>query len=113
MEENKIVIFKGKAIRRILHNDEWWFSIIDVIALLTENSKPRKYWDDLKRKLSKGEGFVELSEKIGQLKVNASDGKMRVTDCANAETIFRIIQSYSLSKGRPPLTRRLAAGEGF
>ena len=57
MEVDKIVIFKGKNIRRILHNDEWWFSIIDIVELLTESSKPRRYWDDLKSKLSKDEGF--------------------------------------------------------
>jgi len=101
MEEDKIVIFKGKTIRRILHNDEWWFSIIDVVALLTENSRPRKYWDDLKKKLSKDEGFVEVSDKIGQLKISAIDGKMRATDCANAETIFRIIQSIPSPKAEP------------
>ncbi len=101
MELNKIIVFKGKQIRRILHQDEWWFSIIDVIETLTESSRPRKYWDDLKKKLLKDEGFFELSEKIGQLKLQSSDGKMYATDCANAETLFRIIQSIPSPKAEP------------
>jgi len=101
MEVDKIVIFKGKNIRRILHNDEWWFSIIDIVELLSGSSRPRKYWEDLKSRLLNDEGFIEVSEKIGQLKMKASDGKMRATDCANAETIFRIIQSIPSPKAEP------------
>lgn len=63
----KIAIFKGKHVRKILHNNEWWFSIIDVIEALTGSDRPRKYWSDLKQKLIK-EGFIQVSEKIGQLK---------------------------------------------
>ncbi|AIL13724.1 phage antirepressor protein (plasmid) [Candidatus Paracaedimonas acanthamoebae] len=101
MELNKIIVFKGKKIRRVLHKDEWWFSIVDIIEALTESSRPRKYWDDLKRKLLKEEGFIELSEKIGQLKLPSLDGKLYATDCANAETLFRIIQSIPSSKAEP------------
>ena len=88
----KIAIFKGKEIRKILYKNEWWFSVIDVIEVLTETDRPRKYWNDLKTKLLK-EGYNEVSEKIGQLKLNAPDGKLRETDCANTETVFRIIQT--------------------
>ena len=90
MESAKLVVFKGKNIRRVIHNNEWWFSVTDVIEALTGTDRPRKYWSDLKNKL-KNEGYVELSDKIGQLKLEAPDGKMRETDCANAETMFRLI----------------------
>jgi hypothetical protein len=100
-EKREAAVFRGKNIRRLLHNNEWWFSIIDIIELLTDSLRPRKYWDDLKKKLLHDEGFVELSEKIGQLKLQALDGKMRETDCANAETIFRIIQSIPSPKAEP------------
>ncbi len=70
MEEHKLAIFEGKRIRKTIHNNEWWFSIIDVIEILTGNDRPRKYWNDLKKKLAQ-EGYDELSEKIGQLKMSA------------------------------------------
>lgn len=92
--DTKIALFKGKEIRKTLHNNEWWFSIIDVVEVLTETDRPRKYWNDLKTKLIR-EGFIEVSEKIGQLKLKAPDGKLRETDSANTETIFRIIQKLS------------------
>jgi hypothetical protein len=84
----------------VLHNDEWWFSIIDIVEVLTRSERPRKYWADLKKKLL-DEGYLEVSEKIGQLKMKAPDGKMRETDCANTETIFRIIQSIPSPKAEP------------
>lgn len=98
--ENKLVVFKGKQIRRTLHENEWWFSVIDVIEAVTGTDRPRKYWNDLKNKI-KVEGYVEVSEKIGQLKMEATDGKMRSTDCANTETLFRIIQSIPSPKAEP------------
>src|SRR5271157_5493333 len=97
MESAKLVVFKGKNIRRVIHNNEWWFSVTDVIEALTGTARPIKYWSDLKNKL-KNEGYVELSDKIGQLKLEAPDGKMRETDCANAETMFRLIQSIPSPK---------------
>ncbi|MBU2524958.1 Bro-N domain-containing protein [Patescibacteria group bacterium] len=96
----KIAVFRGKEVRRIIYKNEWWFSIIDVIETLTDSDRPRKYWSDLKKKLA-SEGYSEVSEKIGQLKLEASDGKMRETDCANTETLFRIIQSIPSSKAEP------------
>ena len=96
----KIAIFRKKEIRKIIYRNEWWFSIIDIIEVLTETDRPRKYWGDLKKKLIK-EGYSELSEKIGQLKITASDGKKRETDCANTETMFRIIQAVPSPKAEP------------
>jgi len=90
--ETKIAIFRGKKVRKTIHQDEWWFSIIDVIEVLTGSGRSRKYWNDLKKKLIE-EGYNEVSENIGQLKMQAPDGKMRETDCSNTETMFRIIQS--------------------
>jgi DNA-damage-inducible protein D len=86
----KIAVFKGRKIRKVIYNDEWWFSIVDIIEVLTDSVRVRKYWNDLKKKLNI-EGYFEVSEKIGQLKLPGKDGKMRMTDCANTETIFRII----------------------
>lgn len=105
-EITKIDLFKGKQIRRTIHNNEWWFSIIDVIQVLTGTDRARKYWSDLKIKLIK-EGYDEVSEKIGQLKMEAPDKKMRTTDCTNTETIFRIVQSVPSPKVEP-LKRWLA-----
>ena len=98
--ESNIAVFRGKEIRRIIHNKEWWFSIVDVVEALSGTDRPRKYWNDLKNKLT-SEGYVEVSEKIGQLKMQAPDGKMRETDCANTETMFRIIQSIPSPKAEP------------
>jgi len=106
MEVAKVAVFEGKHIRKILHEGEWWFSVIDVIEVLTSSARPRKYWNDLKKKLSE-EGYIEVSEKIGQFKMSAPDGKMRLTDCANTETLFRIIQSIPSPKVEP-LKRWLA-----
>jgi len=104
---NKLITFQNQKIRRIWHENQWWFSIIDIVEVLTESSRPRKYWADLKTKLQKEEGFEQLSEKIGQLKLIADDGKKRNTDCANTETMFRIIQSIP-SKNAEPFKRWLA-----
>lgn len=98
--ESHIAVFRGKEIRKTLHNDEWWFSIIDVVEVLIDSDRPRKYWNDLKKKMS-SEGYDELSEKIGQLKLMANDGKYYETDCANTETMFRIIQSIPSPKAEP------------
>ncbi len=73
-EITKIAIFRQKKIRKIIYKNEWWFSVIDVIEALTGTERPRKYWSDLKKKLI-NEGYSEVSEKIGQLKLEAPDGK--------------------------------------
>jgi DNA-damage-inducible protein D len=98
--ETNIAIFRGKEVRKTIHENEWWFSIIDVVEALTGTERPRKYWSDLKKKLLE-EGYVQLSEKIGQLKLQSSDGKRYETDCANTETMFRIIQSIPSPKAEP------------
>lgn len=100
IQTTKIALFKGRKIRKTIHNNEWWFSVVDVIEALTGTERPRKYWNDLKKKLI-SEGYFEVSEKIGQLKLVAPDGKMRETDCANTEDIFRIIQSIPSPKAEP------------
>jgi DNA-damage-inducible protein D len=99
-QSTQIALFRGKEIRKTLHDNEWWFSIIDVVEALTGNERPRKYWNDLKKKLIK-EGYTEVSEKIGQLKLQAVDGKNYLTDCANTETIFRIVQTIPSPKAEP------------
>ncbi len=78
--------------------EKWYFSVIDIILILTESKNPRRYWSDLKIKLADDEGFSQLYEKIVQLKLTAPDGKKRETDCADVETIFRIIQSIPSKK---------------
>ena len=74
----KVAIFRNKKVRKTIYENEWWFSIIDVIEALTGTDRARKYWSDLKKKLS-NEGYIEVSEKIGQLKLEAPDGKWQ--DC--------------------------------
>ena len=101
MQENKLAIFEEKEIRREWYKDDWYFSVIDVVEVLIDNNKrPRKYWSDLKKKLIL-EGFIELSEKIGQLKMMAKDGKMRLTDVADTKTLLRIIQTIPSPKAEP------------
>ena len=101
MQENKLAIFEEKEIRREWYKDDWYFSVIDVVEVLIDNNKrPRKYWSDLKKKLIL-EGFIEVSEKIGQLKMMAKDGKMRLTDVADTKTLLRIIQTIPSPKAEP------------
>ena len=82
MASNYLAIFRGQEVRRKVYKNEWWFSVIDSIKILTGTDRPRKYWNDLKTKLIK-EGYREVSDKIGQLKLKAPDGKLRETDCGN------------------------------
>ena len=105
-DTSKLAVFEGRRIRKTLHEGEWWFSIIDVVEVLVAGDRPRKYWNDLKKKLLQ-EGYNQLSEKIGQLKMQSADGKYYATDCANTETMFRIIQSIPSPKVEP-LKRWLA-----
>src|SRR3989338_2565504 len=97
--EKELVVFQGKKIRRTWFDDEWWFSVVDIIGSLTQTDRARKYWSDLKTKLQ-DEGF-QLSEKIGQLKLMSADGKSYATDCANTKNMFRIIQSIPSPKVEP------------
>jgi hypothetical protein len=100
-KETDIKIFEEKQVRTIWDagQEKWYFSIVDVIEILTGTDRPRKYWSDLKTKLKK-EGS-ELSEKIGQLKMQSSDGKFYQTDVADTEQLFRLIQSIQSPKAEP------------
>jgi DNA-damage-inducible protein D len=108
---SQLTNFKGRSIRQIFHNNEWYFSIVDVIAALTESERATKYWTDLKKQIAEKEGFAELSEKIGQLKMPGSDGKMYPTEAVNVETLLRIIQSIPSPKADP--FKRWLAKVGF
>jgi prophage antirepressor-like protein len=100
-KETSIILFEEKKVRTIWdeETEKWWFSVVDVVSILTESENPRRYWSDLKIKLEK-EGS-QLYENIVQLKLLASDGKMRMTDVANEEQLFRIIQSIPSPKAEP------------
>jgi hypothetical protein len=98
----RVAIFKGKKIRKVVHENEWWFSVVDVVQALTDQADDltaRKYWNKLSQRL-KDEGS-QLVTFCHQLKLEAPDGKMRETDCANTEGIFRIIQSIPSPKAEP------------
>lgn len=100
-EKFALKVFEDKKVRTSWNDTEekWYFSVIDVIEILTQTDRPRKYWSDLKSKLTK-EGS-ELSEKIGQLKMKSSDGKFYKTDVADTEQLFRLIQSIPSPKAEP------------
>ncbi|HUZ31117.1 MAG TPA: BRO family protein [Xanthobacteraceae bacterium] len=99
--ELELIAFKGAEIRRVCHNDEWWYSIVDVVGALVGTDRASKYWTDLKTKLTDDEGFFELSDKIGKLPLPGADGKRRHAEVATPETLFRIIQSISSPKAEP------------
>lgn len=98
-QDNKIIIFQETEIRRVWHNEEWWFSVVDVIAVLTESSQPARYWSDLKKRSEKesNQSFAFCE----RLKLLRPDGKTYPTDCANTEGMFRIIQSIPSPKAEP------------
>jgi len=104
--KTKIAIFKGKRIRKTIYQNEWWFSVVDVIRVLTDSDRPSVYWTAMKARVQI-EGEFQLSTICRQLKLLAPDGKMRETDCANTEGMFRIIQSIPSPKAEP-LKRWLA-----
>lgn len=101
IKENAIRLFESKKVRVLWDEsaEKWYFSVIDIIEILSESKNPRRYWSDLKIKLNK-EGS-QLYEKIVQLKMEASDGKMRETDAADTEQILRLIQSIPSPKAEP------------
>lgn len=100
-KKDAIKIFEDRQVRSIWDSEEgkWYISVIDVVAVLTGTANPRRYWSDLKIKLQK-EGS-ELYEKIVQLKMQAPDGKQRMTDVADVEQLFRLIQSIPSPKAEP------------
>ena len=93
--QNMLAPFEGKQIRKILHNEEWHFSIVDVIEVLTDSVTPRKYWNTLKTR------EPQLSSICGQLKMPSADGKNYKTDCANTEGVLRIAMSVPSPKAEP------------
>ncbi len=100
MPTPKISLFEQKEIRKIFHQDEWWFSVIDVIEALTDSTQTSKYWTAMKARVHT-EGGTQLSTICRQLKLVSSDGKSYLTDCSNTEGLFRIIQSIPSPKAEP------------
>lgn len=98
--KNKLIAFENKKIRRIWHEDQWWFSVVDVISVLTNSKDAGAYWRKLKQRLKTDEES-EVVTNCHALKLEASDGKKYATDCANTETMFRIIQSIPSPKAEP------------
>ncbi|MBP9864411.1 Bro-N domain-containing protein [Patescibacteria group bacterium] len=102
METTQISLFKGKQIRKTLHDNEWWFSVVDVIQVLTDqldDYAARKYWNKLAQRLR--EEGSEVVTNCHRLKLESTDGKKYETDCADTEGIFRIIQSIPSPKAEP------------
>jgi len=102
MMHTSLVVFQGKPFRRLWHNNEWYYSVIDIIAFLTEQDDfqtARKYWNKLSQRLR--EEGSEVVTNCHQLKLLAPDGKLRETDCANIKSLFRIIQSVPSKKAEP------------
>jgi len=98
-EESALIVFQDKKIRRIWHNEEWFFSVVDVVAALAESDNPRNYWNMLK--IREKESGVELYTLCVQLKLPSSDGKSYITDCASTKSLFRIIQAIPSPKAEP------------
>ena len=102
MENKELALFEAKQIRRQYNSETemWYFSVIDIIEVLTESSNPRDYWFKMKQRVKTEDGF-ELSTICRQLKLKATDGKMRITDVADVKGIFRLIQSIPSPKAEP------------
>ena len=105
MKDNELTSFvqvdsfgEGNEIRKVWHEEQWYFSIVDVIGILTDSPEPRKYWGKVKKKLKEES---ELSPIWRQLKLEASDGKHYATDCANTEGVLRIVMSVPSPKAEP------------
>ena len=100
-QNNKIVLFQEKAIRRIWHKETWFFSIVDVIAVLTDSTQPSRYWNDLKKKLTKNEGAGQVFDKIEKVKFVGLDNKSYPSDGGDRQTILRLIMSVPSPKAEP------------
>ena len=96
--DNKIVVFQDTQIRKIWYDDEWYFSVVDIVKALTDSPNPRQYWGKVKDRAFKA---LELSPIWVRLKLPAEDSKMRFTDCVNTESAFRLIQSIPSRKAEP------------
>lgn len=97
-QQNKLVLFQSKRIRRIWHDEEWFYSVVDIVEALTDSPTPRKYWEKVKQR-----EFIslQLSPIWGQLKLESADGKKYATDCVNTKNAFRLIQSIPSKKAEP------------
>jgi len=93
--ENALVVFQGKQIRRIWHKNEWFFSVVDIVASLTESANPNNYWKVLKHR------EPQLVTICNQLKMQSSDGKYYTTDCVNTQNAFRLIQAIPSLRAEP------------
>ncbi|VVB92195.1 Uncharacterised protein [uncultured archaeon] len=98
--KDALVVFEGTKIRRTWHEDQWYFSVVDVVRILTDSTDPKDYWYRLKKREAESSG-IELSTFCRQLKLPSADGKKYETDCANTESMFRIIQSIPSPKAEP------------
>ena len=99
-QTDKIILFQDRQIRRLWHNQQWYFNIVDVMAVLTDSEKPRNYWSVLKNRLSKKEGLETLTI-CKPLKFDTEDGKSRLMDAANTEGVLRLIMSVPSPKAEP------------
>src|SRR3989338_6159895 len=97
-EDKSLVVFQDKKIRRIWHQNQWFFSVVDIVAALNDSPTPRQYWGKIK---DREFVMLELSPIWVQLKLESADGKKYETDCANTKSIFRIIQSIPSKKAEP------------
>ena len=98
-KKNDLIPFEGQAIRKIWHDEQWYFSVVDIIYILTDSPKPKRYWADLKRRSEKESGQAYAF--CVPLKLTASDGRQRLTDCANTEGVLRIVMSVPSPKAEP------------
>jgi DNA-damage-inducible protein D len=94
-KDSALTPFEGKEIRKILDNDEWYFSIVDIIGVLTDSQDPSNYWTTIKLR------DKQLPTICRRFKMKANDGKQRLTDCANSEGVFRLIMSVPSPKAEP------------
>lgn len=99
-QKDALVVFQDAKIRRVWHKAEWWFSVVDIIGVLSGSEDARNYWKVLKHRLNE-EGGSEVVTNCNQLKLPASDGKSYETDCANTQTVLRLIQSVPSPKAEP------------
>ncbi len=98
-EHTALVVFQDKKIRRVWHDNGWWFSVVDIVGVLSESADARNYWKVLKHRLK--EESSEVVTRCNQLRLPSSDGKYYETDCANTETLFRIVQSIPSKNAEP------------
>ena len=98
MENKSLIPFEGKPIRKIWHNEEWYFSVVNVIDVLTDSPQPTAYWNKVKKQLEKENQSLRIWQR---LKLMSSDSKSYLTDCANTEGILRIVMSVPSPKAEP------------